>query len=233
MMTEPGAAPALIEALEDDAAIANMAEQTLEHIPVGQKTDVPALAEALQASRKVQGRTIAARLLGSIGPDARPAVGSLTAASKDPEPVVRKQCAVALGKIGPRAWPAVPTLAGLLRDKEIDVRNAAATALGQIGPEAKLGVTRLIQSLQDPSVRAPATRALVKIGKEGVPYLIAALAEKGDYRSRVTVMEVLGAIGPDAQDAHSALSLLAVQHPYESVRQAARDALAKINRKLE
>jgi len=91
------AVPALIEALADvDTATGFYAEEPLERIG---PAAVNHLIAALRDDRAVV-RGAAARILGRLGGDAKPAVGALTAALKDPDEFVRSQAAYALANIG-------------------------------------------------------------------------------------------------------------------------------------
>ncbi len=68
------------------------------------------------------------------------------------------------------------------------------------------------------------------MGRGAVPSLVDGLEDKGDYDFRLTVISVLGAIGPEANEAVPALSELAAGR-FPTIRQAVRTALEKITRK--
>src|SRR5262249_39631424 len=61
-------------------------------------------------------RRAAAKDLGELGAEARPAVTELTKALKDTDLYVRRYSAEALGNIGPDAKGAVTALAGAMND---------------------------------------------------------------------------------------------------------------------
>src|SRR5262245_28719000 len=70
-------------------------------------------------------RRNAARELGELGPEARPAVTELTKALKDSDLFVRRYSAEALGKIGADARGAVTALAAAMNDPKKEVQLAA------------------------------------------------------------------------------------------------------------
>jgi HEAT repeat protein len=63
-------------------------------------------------------RTAAIRAVGSIGPEAGPAVPALVACLEDPSAPVRRAAIQSLGEIGAAAAPAVPALLSILRQPE-------------------------------------------------------------------------------------------------------------------
>jgi HEAT repeat protein len=91
---------------------------------------VPALIEELKSDRETR-RWRAARTLGRIGPDARPALPALLGALRDPASIVRVQAARALGRVGSR-----DAIAGLVEavksDPAKEVREEASRALSRI-----------------------------------------------------------------------------------------------------
>ncbi|MCS7468873.1 HEAT repeat domain-containing protein [Stieleria sp. ICT_E10.1] len=77
----------------------------------------------------------AAKLLGQMGPSAKPAVGELIALLQHENPRVRSASARALGKIGPAAAEAVPALQELLRKNS---NQQLIDILKIIAPKAKV-----------------------------------------------------------------------------------------------
>lgn len=95
-----------------------------------------------------EARIGAARVLGSMGPEAEAAVPALTKALYTEGPYdVRQAAAWALGEIGPAAKSAVPALIVVLLTDFVHARRAAALALGKIGDTA--AIPSLAQSLKD------------------------------------------------------------------------------------
>jgi HEAT repeat protein len=105
------AATALAAAIRDDANDTNLtvfAFTIREHAVValgfataGTPEGVPVLTEALRDAQTPAGRRAAARALGAVGPEARPAVPRLRELSKDADPDVRDAAAEALASISP------------------------------------------------------------------------------------------------------------------------------------
>ena len=68
------------------------------------------------------------------------------------------------------------------------------------------------------------------MGRSAVPYLVDALAEKGnDFQ--IAVIDVLGKMGQEAEDARVRLSDISSTHQYRRVREAAKKALLQIDQK--
>jgi HEAT repeat protein len=107
----------------------------------------------------------------------------------------------AIGKVGAPARKAVPDLINILqRDKDMDQRALAAEALGRIGPFARPAIKSLIESLRTPHAGLRTQAAL-------------ALAQFED----------------DAKDASPRLVPLLDDPESPQVRQAAADALQRID----
>jgi HEAT repeat protein len=169
-------------------------------------------------------RRKAAEALGQAGAAAGEAVPALTRLLDDSSREVRAAAAESLGRMGPAAEAAVPALIRRLTTdpgeqisteadwaKERLVQVHAADALKRVGAGA---VPALIRSLADrPKERVvrtmdgmepawrqrPETQAIVSL-------LIQKLVDRGEkVRVRTDVAQVLGAIGPEARAAVSAL----------------------------
>jgi predicted Ser/Thr protein kinase len=211
------AAPALLEAIDDDApAVSEAAADAYRTVtgkpaPAPRPTAPPApktspvvlkLAEQLKnADSFVRWRAVLA--LGELGELAAQATTSLTDLLDDPDDNVRWAAATSLGKIGPQARDAVPALAAALSDKDDTLihRNAAA-ALANIGPAAGAAVPGLIGALRDKdsTVREEVVEALVRIGSAAAPALIEALQDE-DERVRFEAADALAKIGARLQAA--------------------------------
>ncbi len=170
--------------------------------PTGTAADVvaPELIKLL-ADPNWEKRIWAADHLGQLGPEAKVAVPVLTGLLKDGEPAVRQAAADALGRLGPAAAKAAPDLAALLRDPIWAVRSAAATALIQAAVEVKKYVAEGNPGVTPESVSA-------KIGPEVKAAVAEATRALDDPRFGVRRLaaDVLGGIGPHAQDAAAALT---------------------------
>lgn len=196
---------------------------------------VDAVEEALAVPAT---RSAAAEILASIGPAAKAAVDSLIASLSDTDPTHRGDAAVALGAIGPDAATAVPKLEELLASSGDDagLRYAAAYALGRIGAAAKPAVSALKELAKSPDelMATVAIWAVLKIEPEdeslfetAVPLLRKAL-RSDQQMVRFEAAVALGDMGPAAETAIPILELVSEDDPVESVRKAAKQALAQI-----
>ncbi len=165
-------------------------------------------------------------------------VAELVEALRSPDPHGGRFWALQeLKEMGPRAKPAVPALANLLVDPAYG--SQAAQALGAIGPEAKPAIPALVEAIKreqgkrsgtgsdTPSILSwQAGRALTKIGPASIPQLLI-LLEHDDRYVRMTAVNALGNLGPQAKDAVPALNE-ALNDEDELVRQWAHVALERI-----
>lgn len=229
--TKEEALVALIEATGDeDSAVAKLAVDTLEEGGRVGKAEIPALVEALK-SEKPSARKFVFSAIGAIGPDAEKAVPALIKALNDKDENTRKRAAWALGKIGPKAWSAAPDLGKALDDKSQEVKRSAAIALGQLGTDGKPGVPKLIPLLKDKELHDDAEGALVKVGKAAVRDLLEALEVEKRFEFRMDLIAILGKLGPDAEGAIPALTVISTEDRFQGVRRAAKDAVKKIQQK--
>src|SRR5205807_6062275 len=81
-------------------------------------------------------RRAAAKELGELGSEAKPAVPALIKALNDRDLFVRRFAAEALGNIGPDARLAIPKLVKATSDSRKEMALASVDALGKMGPEA-------------------------------------------------------------------------------------------------
>jgi HEAT repeat protein len=149
-------------------------------------------------------RSAAAEALGKMGPIAEPAVPALLRATKDANPFVRLDSAIAIWKIEGNSAPCVPVFIGLLTQRWETrharlLRAATAEALGEIGPDARQAIPALIQVLTsgEGEARDQAVGALGKMGpvaRAAEPELLKALNEE-DAFFRIKVAEALARIG--------------------------------------
>jgi len=118
------------------------------------KDVIPGLIEAMHdQSKSVQ--LHAAMVLGFIGPEAEPAVPTLTALLNESETVAgttdriytRSAAARALGQIGPKAKAALPALRSLLADNDNYLRVVTAVAVWRIDGDVTNTLPVLIQGL--------------------------------------------------------------------------------------
>ena len=191
------AVPLLVRALQDrDPKVRSRAAGAL-HWSGRAKAAAPALMTALKDPDPTV-RNAAAWALGTVGPEAQPAIPDLVAMLRgdkgepglaafaalqgiggptvpvvlefidDPDPALRKGAAEAIGHIGPPARAALPALLARLDDPAREVRRAVAGGLAGIGPEA---IDPLIRALRNPNprIRGTAARALVGMRDKAAP----------------------------------------------------------------
>ena len=167
------------------------------------RADAPELIKKL-SSKDNEVRREAARGLGELGKDAKPAIKALVKALKDQDRFVRRFAAQALGNIGPdAAKAAIPGLTALLDDDKQPVREASIKALAKMGPSA---LPSLKKALAGPSeVQEVAINALGEAGEAGVPALAGVIKDpKVPTNLRRRAIEVL----PKDKGARPALSAL-------------------------
>jgi len=235
------AAPSLVAALQDKQAdVREAAARALSKMP----REAHGAADVfipLLSDKEVCVRSAAAMALYKIGPAARAAVPALIEALRDKtNERLRWNFAAALAGIGPAAKAGVPALLAALEEgnEGDDLRRYAALALGHIGPAAKRAVPALLKaaSEKDDPDRDAMIFALGKIGpdaKAAVPFLVKALNGKRGGELSWAAANALAGVGPDAKAAVPALTaLVQSQDADPQDRQAAAQALAKINPKL-
>lgn len=142
-------------------------------------------------------RAQAASRLAALGPKAAPALPQLVDVLLDPDANVRREILHAFRAIGPRAGEAAPTVAILLRHEDADTRMQTLETLRAIGSSDAGVVGPLIYALDD---EIPAVRAASA----------SLIAEFGD----------------PADSAIPRLVRVSEKDPSDSVRTAARAALA-------
>ncbi len=192
-------------------------------------------------------RRAAAKELGELGIEAKPAISSLITATKDKDLFVRRFSAQALGKIGPDAKEAVPALTLLLNDDKKEVQLAAVEALSNIGPASIDALTATVKDPnRDSTIRKKAAQGLAKIGlqaRKAVPVLTDVVTGKirspkggkgknlADDDVRLDAAIALGAVAkPEDTAAIEALkSVSEGKQRNKALKKAATDALRKIN----
>ncbi|MBA4068153.1 MAG: hypothetical protein C0501_31520, partial [Isosphaera sp.] len=124
---------------------------------------------------------------------------------RDQDPSVRHECIYGLGYLGPPASEAVRDLLTILEESDDSLRSVIFWSFGEIGPGARAAIPVLIDALghADDDVRRTATDALVKIGLESIPQLLAVFIQRDwskYYNNNVydSITDVLRLIGPIA-----------------------------------
>lgn len=173
--------------------------------------------------------------LGKIGRSAEPALPTLTATLKDPDPNRRILALSTVMKIKPDSAEmlaqlpdAVPALIDILQHEDKALRAWSAGTLGKVSTASTMTVPALTRALRDPEVAvcARAAESLGKFGSEAssaVPDLIALLKEF-DPRLRGIARTSLVQIGLSTIPA----LVQALDTPQEDLWQGAGKALADI-----
>jgi HEAT repeat protein len=162
-----------------------------------------------------------------------PAVGPLTAALADRNPVVRLQAVAALGEIGPAAKAALPDIEKLLRDPVGAVALEAAAAATRVGGNASntADLMKLALTNDDPDTRAAGLRTALRMGPAGkplAPLVLPLFADTSDIVRRLAV-EFAGGLGADAgAQVVPALAKVLKEDTAESVRRRAAEILASL-----
>ncbi len=119
----------------------------------------------------------------------------------------------------------------MLHDEDPNRKYAAIQAIGEIGPQGKEAIPILIETIRetrnrDKRILIACNHALLGMGKEIVPYMIALLKDD-DWEMRCGSAWMLGKLGPDAKDAIPALTE-ALNDSSEAVRINAAEDLKRI-----
>jgi HEAT repeat protein len=150
---------------------------------------------AVLTNPQVKGRAHAALALGLIGD--RRAVGALSNALQDRDPVVRSRAAAALGRIGDAST--FDSLVLALRDPKVHVRRDAMWALSELGDRRAVGL--LIRLLRDPSrfIRQQAAECLAALGsQQALPELQRLAANEKQRRVKQAAWQAIEQLERDA-----------------------------------
>ena len=144
----------------------------------------------------------------------------------------REVAASALAMLGPESAEAAPALKQALDDDSIYVRANAATALCAIPEQEEIVIPALAKLLicDDPQVRQMAAVNLSNFGTEAAPYVqeFTAALEQAPDDVLVSLVDLLGRIGPQAESAAPQLQQIAFEQSGDA-QQAAQAALERIS----
>jgi HEAT repeat protein len=190
--------------------------------------------EQLKAS-KFRDQWHAAYVLGTLGPEAAPALPELhkILEKKSEHEYVRGMAAWAIGQIGPAAETEIPLLTETMHSRgHLAVRRSSVEALGNFKAAAKPAVPELVKMLADDDevTRVNAAVALWKI--EQHPKALPALLEMlrhGKPPEPYHAAVALGQMESEAATVAPAL-LEALQDPDADVRRAAARSLGQLGR---
>jgi len=218
------ALPDLIEALRyDDPAVAKVVGETL--VKIGPASVRP-LTRCLDDPNFILQQR-AATLLGTFGPDARPALLGLTELLQDSHADVESAAETSLLKIGE---PAIATLDEALKKNSPAGRRVIVVLLSRFGSPAVPSLVRTLQKDENPFVRVAAARALAEIHPvaSSVVFVLINSLKDPDDNVRPAAVNALGQLGADAKAAIG--PLIAVSHRDAEVltRQRSLQALESI-----
>lgn len=204
--TSPATIAALDAALDDDAGAVTIA--AAEALSVLGKPAVPHLIKRL---KQPAFRSLAARVLTDIGPDAAAAVPHLITVLSTEDDAVRREAVHALASVGVASGGTESALMTILQSPDDAVRPEAIYALGRLGIERAAPAIETAIRDQDPAIRMAAAWALVALAPndsgrtaKSLPVLTASLAHE-TAAIRREAAATLGRIGERARPAVPAL----------------------------
>ena len=154
------AASALVALLKDpDAKVRGQAITALGKIRSASNITLPELVKLLEDADPA----IRLRVLNTIAETGEAAVPALIQALKN-DKAAYWACLV-LRDMGPAAQSAVPALTEKLAAAQPEVRREAVLALAAIGSGAASAATKITALLDDEQLKAPATYALIRVGR--------------------------------------------------------------------
>jgi HEAT repeat protein len=147
--------------------------------------------------------------------------------------------AFAIGKIGPDGAPAIPALQRLITNSlsanvkgqwKGEDRFLAAYALGSMGPAAHIALPQLelLRKDSDPSVRAAAEAAFVKVAGHGLDAILERLKNPSNSTNWLFTAEAIAFLGTNGAPAIPLL-IPALENANARVREKALDALSAIH----
>ncbi|MBX7103346.1 MAG: HEAT repeat domain-containing protein [Gemmataceae bacterium] len=177
-------------------------------------------------------RQSAANALRQLGPEAKAAVPALLASLKSDGGNFAVYSLV-LDTIARVGEPAVPGLTDLLNDPATDpaLTRAALEAVIKIGKSAGTAAPAIVAILRDRRkalLHKSAVQALAKMGPAGFAAVRPLLAD-ADARMRLLGVQTAAELGSDAKPALTELKNLAKSDSDEAVRQAAGQAVKKVD----
>lgn len=195
-------------------------------------------------------RVRAAQQLGALGEKARPAARKLCLAMLDRSAQVRKAAAVALEKVHPNLAPHCITLTA---DSDGERHTAALQAILKLGTDANAAVPIVLNHLKYQAeglrnlldlnpfqARVSLVASLIALDAKvlshiapdepGIANRVAALTLESDLPAEVRLagVEALGQFGASAVEQINRLRRLRTADPEQAVREAAANALARI-----
>jgi len=191
--------PAIRDCLKDaDLLVQGHAAWAIWSI-TGQSSEAIACLNSILACEQEEAVVFACYVLGTMGPQAQPAVPMLTRLQNDDSTGVRVHAAEAMLKVSNDGSLAIRVLTASLASHRADERSLAAVALGAAGPQCReAAISALITSLydEDAEVRCSAALALGGFGKEAKASIAAleVAASATDAATRDAAMSAIACI---------------------------------------
>jgi HEAT repeat protein len=171
-------------------------------------------------------RQQAAEALGEIRAEEKDVEADLLRATKDDHADVAVAAATALARLGKDS--ALPALMRSFQGEQAKAADRAGETLIEMGSRSSGIVPQLLPALKgEEGETARARHVLLRLGPIAVPALCAALRDNHDAAIRSAAAEVLGELGPVADQAAQPL-LRALKDPDSGVALAAARALAEV-----
>jgi HEAT repeat protein len=213
------ALPALLQAADDsDLEVRRAVMAALQEVVV--PGSLPVVMEAAKPSAPARVRVAAMGLFWKFtktGQD-RALVDILLTASRDDDPIIRRNVAATLVFFPSHVQETIPVLVQALKDKtkapspgEASVAEAAASSLGGLGPRAASALPALFDILKGQEyenlLRHTVIMALPRIGNASVtvPRLVQVVQDKSQGEFRGAAAGILAQFGPSARQAVPAL----------------------------
>ena len=232
MGSEPGVISALVKAMnDDDKDVRSAVIRAFSTIGLEDDEAVSAIFSALQDDSE-EVRLAAASVLAQAGKHFETALTVLIDLLESDKQAA--WTARTLGDIGTEARRALPKLREIVQNRPGNnyLYMAALYAQARISGEIDQPLSKLIDMLnnEDEMIRRTAVSDIGKLGpaaKAAVSALIITLST-GDFQIREDCAKALGRIGPDAASALPILRALATKDSSQDVRDAASEAIDKI-----
>jgi HEAT repeat protein len=211
------ALPALVKAMKTEHGVLMVAAEALELMGTAAR---PAISDLIALLKSEETRPWAARVLGTIGPEARAAVPALVVALNDRNPFIAADVGSALLRIDPSQRGVVEARLASIQDGNCLYASAVLSgALGRRSPEAT-GLTRqTVRTLN--GELAERDEAIVKGGPEAREYALEVIEER---------FKRLAELGAGAAEAVPRLTEL-THHAEPLIQRLATEALKRIEKK--
>jgi HEAT repeat protein len=189
---------AAIQALKDDHPLVRCrAVVLLAHVDAKHPDIVPLTLELL---KQPVGRDELLLLLSRMGPQAEPAVPTLTKLLADTDVPMQRSAIQVLQQIGPAARPAVPALLEQLKSADGTIRFQAVQALRAIGDDSSTVVAAVLEAAKrDAKIPYASVQLLGDYGAKAaaaVPWLVAEVQRQPPSSATLPMVETLYKIDP-------------------------------------